>query len=400
MTFVLRSAESRCSCGVSHSQASALKLTTANSHCGLQGSATTLQVTMMETFPNVIAAIKTESAAYTMVDVKFESGGASQELISQFVKSEEELDNPNKRKRSVPKKLSVEEEERTYVEEEEMEELDMSDVVKVEYGDMPEEAEEDISEEGEESLLIMRANNQRVNCKQREDCPVCGDKANGLHYGIYSCEGCKNFFKRSVVIVQNKPYVCSNHNSCDVRIVYDKSGIKRKGARCQACRYTACQDAGMSHPGFPRSRGGRHSLYRPDRSAGPAGKVSLYKDPGEEIPEIDTESSWDNSSSTSEINSSTWDSLNDQLSTTADTILESYNRDELEKERSINRELRSRLQEKETQLKISERQNEKIKRQMMTANTLVRIQQEQIKRLKLDISRLAEPHLHNGDQGS
>ena len=66
---------------------------------------------------------------------------------------------------------------------------------------------------------------------------------------------CKNFFKRSVVIVQNKPYVCSNHNSCDVRIVYDKSGIKRKGARCQACRYTACLDAGMSHPGSDKSFG-------------------------------------------------------------------------------------------------------------------------------------------------
>ena len=136
---------------------------------------------------------------------------------------------------------------------------------------------------------------------------------------------CKNFFKRSVVIVQNKPYVCSNHNSCDVRIVYDKSGIKRKGARCQACRYTACLDAGMSHPGeavprcltvsmlevsgFPRSRGGRHTVYKPDKNLA---KTS-NKDPGEEIQDYDYETSWDNSSSTSEINSSTWDSLNEQL---------------------------------------------------------------------------------------
>ena len=78
---------------------------------------------------------------------------------------------------------------------------------------------------------------------------------------------------------------------------------------------------------------------------------------------------------------------------------ESYLKDELEKERSVTRELRVRLQEKETQLKISERQKEKIKRQMMTANTLVRIQQEQIKRLKLDISRLGESRLLNGDPG-
>lgn len=87
------------------------------------------------------------------------------------------------------------------------------------------------------------------------------------------------------------------------------------------------------------------------------------------------------------------------LSNTADSILADFHRDELDKERSINRELRARLQEKETQLKISERQNEKIKRQMMTANTLVRIQQEQIKRLKLDLSGVGEAQLYNGEAG-
>ena len=139
---------------------------------------------MMETFPNIVNHIKTESPAYTMVDVKFEAGGGSQELISQFVKSEEEFDNPNKRKRSVPKKLSVEDEEGEYWEKEEVKEedeeeeeeveVDMSEVVKVEYGDVGED-----DGESEERLLMTRANNQRVNCKQREDCPVCGDKANG-----------------------------------------------------------------------------------------------------------------------------------------------------------------------------------------------------------------------------
>ena len=34
----------------------------------------------------------------------------------------------------------------------------------------------------------LRARNQRDNSKQTEVCPVCGDKANGLHYGIYTCE--------------------------------------------------------------------------------------------------------------------------------------------------------------------------------------------------------------------
>ena len=75
----------------------------------------------------------------------------------------------------------------------------------------------------------------------------------------YLCR-CKNFFKRSVVVVQKKPYVCPNQRNCDVRIVYDKSGLKRKGARCQYCRYTACLDQGMSHPG---------TIYKQDYPSNP-----------------------------------------------------------------------------------------------------------------------------------
>lgn len=29
-------------------------------------------------------------------------------------------------------------------------------------------------------------------------CAVCQDYASGYHYGVWSCEGCKAFFKRSI----------------------------------------------------------------------------------------------------------------------------------------------------------------------------------------------------------
>jgi len=90
---------------------------------------------------------------------------------------------------------------------------------------------------------VARQENMRI----RKDCPVCGDRVNGIHYGIFTCEGCKNFFKRSMSI--KKPYVCSNRGMCDVGVYVDLSGIKRKGTRCQECRFRACLDSGMIHQG-------------------------------------------------------------------------------------------------------------------------------------------------------
>jgi len=66
-------------------------------------------------------------------------------------------------------------------------------------------------------------------------CAVCCDRASGKHYGVYSCEGCKGFFKRTVR--KYLTYTCRDDKNC----VIDK----RQRNRCQYCRYQKCLEMGM-----------------------------------------------------------------------------------------------------------------------------------------------------------
>ncbi|KAM4666435.1 oxysterols receptor LXR-alpha isoform 4-T6 [Amazona ochrocephala] len=68
-----------------------------------------------------------------------------------------------------------------------------------------------------------------------EVCSVCGDKASGFHYNVLSCEGCKGFFRRS--IIKGAQYVCKNGGKCEMDMY-----MRRK---CQECRLRKCQEAGM-----------------------------------------------------------------------------------------------------------------------------------------------------------
>ncbi|KAM9840848.1 estrogen receptor 2a [Aulostomus maculatus] len=76
-------------------------------------------------------------------------------------------------------------------------------------------------------------------------CAVCRDYASGYHYGVWSCEGCKAFFKRS--IQGHNDYICPATNQCTI----DKN--RRKS--CQACRLRKCYEAGMSKCGIRKERG-------------------------------------------------------------------------------------------------------------------------------------------------
>jgi len=83
-------------------------------------------------------------------------------------------------------------------------------------------------------------------------CPICGDEISGFHYGTFSCESCKGFFKRTV---QNKKiFTChSSESECNI------TSFNRK--RCPACRFSKCIKAGMRVDAIreDRHRGGRSS---------------------------------------------------------------------------------------------------------------------------------------------
>ncbi|CAF0775064.1 unnamed protein product [Rotaria sordida] len=75
-------------------------------------------------------------------------------------------------------------------------------------------------------------------------CRVCSDSATGIHYGIATCEGCKGFFKRS--ILRKEKYRCYFDNSCLVNVTNRN--------RCKACRFKRCIDKGMSVDGVKMGR--------------------------------------------------------------------------------------------------------------------------------------------------
>ncbi|KAF3833109.1 hypothetical protein F7725_026774 [Dissostichus mawsoni] len=79
---------------------------------------------------------------------------------------------------------------------------------------------------------------------QQIECIVCGDKSSGKHYGQFTCEGCKSFFKRSVR--RNLSYTCRANRNCPVD--------QHHRNQCQYCRLKKCLKVGMRREAVQRGR--------------------------------------------------------------------------------------------------------------------------------------------------
>ncbi|EPB79710.1 zinc finger, C4 type [Ancylostoma ceylanicum] len=75
-------------------------------------------------------------------------------------------------------------------------------------------------------------------------CAVCGDDSTGYHYEVPSCNGCKTFFRRTVV--SKRRFKCHKSGNCLFN--------KEHRCACRSCRFRKCLEVGMNPNAIQTSR--------------------------------------------------------------------------------------------------------------------------------------------------
>ncbi|KAL4228161.1 COUP transcription factor 1 [Mactra antiquata] len=101
-----------------------------------------------------------------------------------------------------------------------------------------------VSNGGDSSASSQNGSSTPDSKNQQIECVVCHDKSSGKHYGQYTCEGCKSFFKRSVR--RNLTYTCRGNRNCPMD--------QHHRNQCQYCRFKKCLKMGMRREAVQRGR--------------------------------------------------------------------------------------------------------------------------------------------------
>lgn len=91
-----------------------------------------------------------------------------------------------------------------------------------------------------------------ISTHRHDKCIVCGDGSTGFHYDVPSCNGCKTFFRRT--IIAKRKFQCAKGGNCqfdkgmndDTYIFKRISIVIDHRCACRACRFLKCVSAGMN----------------------------------------------------------------------------------------------------------------------------------------------------------
>ncbi|EGT38863.1 hypothetical protein CAEBREN_04745 [Caenorhabditis brenneri] len=72
---------------------------------------------------------------------------------------------------------------------------------------------------------------------QQRKCVICDRLAYSNNYGVLSCDACKMFYRRIVVL--NRDYKCKYGGVC-------RESLAPRDVKCKGCRYQMCLEAGMT----------------------------------------------------------------------------------------------------------------------------------------------------------